>query len=91
MGPENGGTQQEAVHEGTGKGAPHQILAYPYLNWQALREEAEKEAAEMKRRREQRKKQKLENEKKSEVVQVIRNTAKIKRMSKKQLLTLQKR
>lgn len=46
---------------------------------------------ESKRRAEERKKQKEENERKGEVVQKITNTAKIKKMSKKQLRQLAKR
>lgn len=43
-----------------------------------------------KRKREQRTKMKLENEKKNRMVQVIKNSAKIKRMSRAQLKLIEK-
>ena len=57
---------------------------------QALRDKQRAEREERRRRAEQRRKQKEENERKSSVVQVIKDTKKIKRMSKKQRRTLMK-
>lgn len=56
-----------------------------------LKEDKARQKEEKRKRREDNLKRRAENERKSEIVQVIRNTAKIKRMKKKQLRKIEKR
>ncbi|KAL1023562.1 hypothetical protein UPYG_G00042420 [Umbra pygmaea] len=58
---------------------------------QQLKEDKAREKEDKRKRREENLKRRAENERKAEVVQVIRNTSKIKRMKKKQLRNIEKR
>merc|ERR1712025_507466 len=56
-----------------------------------LLEQKNQKKEEMRKKIEENKAEKLENERKAEQIQIIKNPAKIKRMKKKQLLQLEKR
>ncbi|XP_072241123.1 coiled-coil domain-containing protein 86 [Leuresthes tenuis] len=56
-----------------------------------LKDEKAQKKEEKRKRREENLKRRAENERKAEIVQVIRNTTKIKRMKKKQLRKIEKR
>ncbi|KAL9705042.1 hypothetical protein quinque_008560 [Culex quinquefasciatus] len=57
----------------------------------SIKEERKQQNEEKKQRREENKLRRLENERKSEIVQIIKNPAKLKRMRKKQLRQIEKR
>ncbi|XP_035920061.1 coiled-coil domain-containing protein 86 [Anopheles stephensi] len=58
---------------------------------QSIKDTRRRENEEKRLRREENKRRRLENERKNEVVQIIKNPAKLKRMRKKQLRMIEKR
>ncbi|XP_055698311.1 coiled-coil domain-containing protein 86 [Phlebotomus papatasi] len=57
----------------------------------SIKEQKQQEKEQLKQRREENEKRKLENQRKSEIVQIIKNPAKLKRIRKKQLRMIEKR
>ncbi|GAB0093774.1 Coiled-coil domain-containing protein 86 [Sergentomyia squamirostris] len=57
----------------------------------SIKEQKQQEKEDLKQRREENERRKLENQRKSEIVQIIKNPAKLKRIRKKQLRMIEKR